>query len=54
MTSQRRADPVADAIDYFPLESFQRPGIYRRRIGITTSPGESRADLENDPHPATR
>lgn len=44
------ADPVADAIDYFPLEFYQRPGIYRRRIRIATTPGHSRADLEDDPH----
>jgi len=50
MTANIRRDPVADAIDYFPLEHYQRPGIYRRRIRIATSPGQARADLEDDPH----
>jgi len=49
-TNARRHDPVADAIDYFPLDHYQRPGIYRRRIRIVTSPGRARADLEDDPH----
>lgn len=50
MTASIQRDPVADAIDYFPLEHYERPGIYRRRIRITTAPGEARADLEDDPH----
>ena len=50
MTARTLRDPVADAIDYFPLEHYQRPGIYRRRIRITTAPGLARADLEDDPH----
>jgi hypothetical protein len=50
MTARTRSDPVADAIDYFPLEHYQRPGIYRRRIRISTAPGQARADLEDDPH----
>jgi len=43
-------DALADAIDYFPLDHYQRPGIYRRRIRISTAPGRARADLEDDPH----
>jgi hypothetical protein len=39
-----------DSIEYFPREQFERPGIYRRRIRIQTSPWEARADLEDDPH----
>jgi hypothetical protein len=50
MNATTHDDPVADAIDYFPLEHYQRPGLYRRRIRIATSPGEARADLEDDPH----
>ena len=50
MTANSRRDPGADAIDYFPLEHYQRPGIYRRRIRIATSAGQARADLEDDPH----
>jgi hypothetical protein len=49
-TDTVQRDPVADAIDYFPLDHYERPGIYRRRIRIVTSPGRSRADLEDDPH----
>jgi DUF2889 family protein len=49
-SSATRHDPVADAIDYFPLEHYERPGIYRRRIRIVTTPGQARADLEDDPH----
>src|SRR6266511_3842032 len=30
--------------------SFERPGIYRRRIRIRTAAGIARADLEDDPH----
>ena len=44
------AEQHTKTIDYFPLEHFQRPGVYRRRIRITTSSGEARADLEDDPH----
>ncbi|HEU0201946.1 MAG TPA: hypothetical protein VFR86_16135 [Burkholderiaceae bacterium] len=29
---------------------LERPGIYRRRILIRCTPGEARADLEDDPH----
>lgn len=43
-------DPVLAAIDYFPLERYQRPGIYRRRIRIAIAPGFAQADLEDDPH----
>ena len=50
MTAGHVGDPVADAIDYFPLEPYERPGLYRRRIRITTAPGQARADLEDDPH----
>jgi hypothetical protein len=50
MRTHTRGDPVADGIDYFPLEHYQRPGIYRRRIRIATSAGQARADLEDDPH----
>jgi len=50
MTTHLRRDPVTDAIDYFPLEHYQRPGTYRRRIRIVTSAGQARADLEDDPH----
>jgi hypothetical protein len=46
----RPVDRVAEAINYFPLEHYQRPGLYRRRIRIRTSPGQARADLEDDPH----
>jgi hypothetical protein len=38
------------AIDYFPLDHYQRPGIYRRRLRIETGPGWARAELEDDPH----
>ncbi|HEV8314225.1 MAG TPA: DUF2889 domain-containing protein [Burkholderiaceae bacterium] len=38
------------AIDYFPLERFQRPGIYRRRQRVETGVGFARAELEDDPH----
>jgi hypothetical protein len=30
--------------------SFERPGIYRRRIRVRTACGIARADLEDDPH----
>lgn len=50
MTSDPRSDPVLAAINYFPLEQYQRPGLYRRRIGIVTAPGRAQADLEDDPH----
>ncbi len=49
-TRTTRRDLVADAIDYFPLDHYERPGIYRRRIRIVTSAGRARADLEDDPH----
>jgi len=45
-----QGDPVADAIDWFPLERYERPGLYRRRIRIRTGNGEARVDLEDDPH----
>ena len=38
------------AINYFPLERYARPGIYRRRLRIETGPGWARAELEDDPH----
>ncbi len=38
------------AIDYFPLERYARPGIYRRRLRVETGPGRARAELEDDPH----
>jgi len=50
MTTDPKLDPVLAAINYFPLEQYQRPGIYRRRIRIATSPGYAQADLEDDPH----
>jgi hypothetical protein len=50
MTTDPKPDPVLAAIDYFPREHYQRPGVYRRRIRIATSPGFARADLEDDPH----
>ena len=50
MTSDPRLDPVLAAIDYFPLEHYQRPGLYRRRIRIAVAPGFAQADLEDDPH----
>ncbi len=50
MTSAPQLDPLLAAIDYFPLEHYQRPGLYRRCIRIATSPGFARADLEDDPH----
>ena len=50
MTSVPALDPLLAAIDYFPLEHYQRPGVYRRRIRIATSPGFACADLEDDPH----
>jgi hypothetical protein len=43
-------DPVLAAIDWFPYERYERPGIYRRRIRIAIAPGHARADLEDDPH----
>ena len=50
MTADPKLDPVLAAIDYFPFEHYQRPGVYRRRIRIATSPGFACADLEDDPH----
>ena len=50
MRQHQTGDPVADAIDYFPLAHYERPGLYRRRIRISTAPGVARADLEDDPH----
>ena len=50
MTSDPRLDPVLGAIDNFPLEHYQRPGVYRRRIVTATAPGFAQADLEDDPH----
>lgn len=50
MNSATHGDPVVDAIDWFPLDRYERPGIYRRRIRIETAPGMARADLEDDPH----
>jgi len=38
------------AIDYFPLDRYERPGLYRRRVRITTAPHVARAELEDDPH----
>jgi hypothetical protein len=37
-------------IDCFPLDHYQRPGVYRRRVRIETRPGQARAELEDDPH----
>jgi hypothetical protein len=37
-------------IDYFPKPSFERPGIYRRRLRISTDVDSARAELEDDPH----
>lgn len=50
MTSDPRADPLLTAIDWFPFDHYQRPGIYRRRIRIAIAPGFAQADLEDDPH----
>jgi len=50
MTIDPKLDPVLAAINYFPLEQYQRPGIYRRRIRIAVSPGHAQAELEDDPH----
>ncbi len=38
------------AIDYFPLDHYQRPGIYRRRLRIGTCGTSARAEMEDDPH----
>lgn len=38
------------AIRHFPLDHYQRPGIYRRRLQIETGAGWARAELEDDPH----
>jgi len=38
------------AINYFPLERYERPGIYRRRLRVETGSGWARAELEDDPH----
>jgi len=38
------------AIDYFPLDRYARPGIYRRRLFVETGAGWARAELEDDPH----
>ncbi|NRF71999.1 DUF2889 domain-containing protein [Aquincola sp. S2] len=38
------------AIAYFPLDHYQRPGTYRRRLRIRTGADWARADLEDDPH----
>jgi hypothetical protein len=50
VSSDPRLDPLLAAIDYFPLEHYQRPGLYRRRIRIAIAPGFAQADLEDDPH----
>jgi hypothetical protein len=38
------------AINYFPRDDYERPGIYRRRLRIETQPGWARVELEDDPH----
>jgi hypothetical protein len=50
MTTDPLADPVLRAIDWFPFEHYERPGIYRRRIRTAISPGFAQADMEDDPH----
>lgn len=37
-------------VDYFPLDRYERPGIYRRRVRISTGPVWARAEMEDDPH----
>jgi hypothetical protein len=38
------------AITHFPLDHYLRPGVYRRRLQLSTGPGWARAELEDDPH----
>jgi hypothetical protein len=38
------------SINHFPLDQYQRPGLYRRRLLTASGEGWSRAELEDDPH----
>jgi hypothetical protein len=37
-------------IRHFPRDHYQRPGIYRRCLVVTSGPDWARAELEDDPH----
>jgi hypothetical protein len=41
---------MTEAINDFPFDHYQRPGIYRRRLRVHTGDGWARAELEDDPH----
>jgi hypothetical protein len=39
-----------DDIEHFPFVRYARPGIYRRRVRVRTSPAEATAEMEDEPH----